>query len=69
VALDYIYAVLAWELDMRDLKKLSLNGIKYSSINGNRKKDFDKAFDPKWEAWIDWLSTFDTDAEEIHFEI
>jgi adenosine deaminase CECR1 len=69
VALDYIYAVLAWELDIRDLKKLSLNGIKYSSINEKRKQDFYKEFETKWAAWIDWLSTFDTSAEEYTFSV
>lgn len=32
VTLDYIYAFGAWELTIRDLKKFSLNGIKYASI-------------------------------------
>ena len=38
VTLDYVYAALAWELDLRDLKKLSMNGITYSSIGGDKKK-------------------------------
>ena len=59
VAHDYIYATLAWELDLRDLKKLSRNGITYSSINEDRKKDFDKVFDDKWNAWVDWVLTID----------
>jgi len=33
VTLDYVYAVGAWELSIRDLKKVSLNGIKYASIS------------------------------------
>lgn len=33
VTLDYLFAYLAWDLDIRDLKKLSLNGITYSSIS------------------------------------
>ena len=32
VTLDWLYAVAAWELNIRDLKKLSLNGIEYGSI-------------------------------------
>ena len=35
--MDYLMASLAWELDIRDLKKLSLNGIKYSSLEDDRK--------------------------------
>ena len=37
VTFDYLYAFLAWDLDIRDLKKLSLNGIKYSSVEENKK--------------------------------
>jgi len=33
VTLDYVYAVAAWELTIRDLKKLSLNGIRYATIS------------------------------------
>jgi adenosine deaminase CECR1 len=38
VTLDYVYAAGAWMLDLRDLKKLSLNGIKYASISEEKKK-------------------------------
>ena len=37
VTLDYAYTTLAWELSIRDLKKVSLNGIIYSSINQQKK--------------------------------
>ena len=30
VSLDYTYATVAWQLDLRDLKKLALNSIQYS---------------------------------------
>jgi adenosine deaminase CECR1 len=33
VTMDYLYTFLAWDLDLRDLKKLSLNGITYSSVD------------------------------------
>ena len=39
VTLDYAYVALAWELDLMDLKQLSLNGIKYSSVTDAVKKD------------------------------
>lgn len=39
VTLDYTYIFCAWELKIRDLKKLSLNGIKYASISEARKKE------------------------------
>lgn len=38
VTMDYVYSALAWELDIRDLKKLSLNGITYSSVNDEKKQ-------------------------------
>lgn len=37
VTLDYTYLTLAWELNIRDLKKASLNGITYSSISQEKK--------------------------------
>lgn len=37
VTLDFIYVVLGWELDIWDLKKLSLNGITYSTITDAKK--------------------------------
>ena len=40
VTLDYAYATLAWELTLRDLKKLSLNGITYSSIAPAKREMF-----------------------------
>jgi len=35
--LDYAFATIAWDLELRDLKKVSLNGIKYSSISEEKK--------------------------------
>jgi adenosine deaminase CECR1 len=49
VTLDYAYATLAWELEIRDLKKISLNGIKYSSISEEKKEHLYKnVFPQKW---------------------
>jgi len=54
VTLDYVYATGAWELDLRDLKQLSLNGIKYSSIIEEEKTYLrEQIFDSKWNAWVD----------------
>jgi hypothetical protein len=52
VTLDYLMLVLAWQLDMRDLKKLSLNGIDYSSLEGDMKNKTKEVFNPQWEAFI-----------------
>ena len=58
VTLDYVYATCAWMLTLRDLKKVSLNGIKYSSVSETTKQQLiDEVFAPKWKAWVDWLNT------------
>ena len=33
VTLDWLYAAGAWELDIKDLKKLVLNGLQYSNVS------------------------------------
>mmetsp|Transcript_36896 Transcript_36896/g.56488 ORF Transcript_36896/g.56488 Transcript_36896/m.56488 type:complete len:135 (+) Transcript_36896:1203-1607(+) len=56
VTLDYVYAYLAWGLDMADLKQLVLNTIKYGSITEDEKEKLTKEFfEPKWAAFIDHL--------------
>lgn len=49
---DYWAATLAWELDLRDLKKLSLNGIDYSFLSPAEKKIARAAWQPKWDAFV-----------------
>lgn len=39
VTLDYVYAMGAWRLSLMDLKKLSMNGIKYSTIDDKLKDE------------------------------
>lgn len=38
VTMDYVYAMVAWDLQILDLKKLSLNGITYSAVDEETKK-------------------------------
>lgn len=52
VTLDYVYAALAWQLDIADLKQLSLNGIKYASVDESSKQELYKVFEKSWNAWI-----------------
>jgi len=52
VSLDWVYATGCWQLDLRDIKKLSLNGIKYSSVSDDIKDSLYELFDAKWKAWI-----------------
>lgn len=60
VTLDYAYLTLAWQLTLRDLKKLSLNGIKYSSVDDAKKTYLrEKVFPGKWQEFIDWLNSLE----------
>ena len=54
--MDYVVAFLAWELNIRDLKKLSLNGITYSSVDDETKKQLkEEVFPRKWKQFISYL--------------
>jgi adenosine deaminase CECR1 len=58
VTLDYAYVTLAWELNIRDLKKISLNGIKYSSVSEEKKQHLEKnVFAHKWTEFITYLNS------------
>jgi adenosine deaminase CECR1 len=58
VNLDYAFVTIAWELELRDLKKLSLNGIKYSSISDAKKAHLEKeVFPSKWKEFIDYVNS------------
>ena len=57
VTLDFIYVTLGWELDIWDLKKLSLNGIIYSSIPEAKKVNLlENVFPAKWAEFIQLLN-------------
>ena len=54
VTMDYVFAFLAWDLDLKDLKKLSLNGITYSSLDKEHKNHLkNNIFTRKWKEFID----------------
>ena len=53
VTMDYVVAFAAWELSIRDLKKLSLNGIQYSSLNESQKEHLrERVFPGQWQEFI-----------------
>ena len=58
VTLDYAYLTLAWELDIRDLKKCSLNGIRYSSVTKEKKDNlYANVFPQKWAEFISYVNS------------
>lgn len=53
VTMDYVATYVAWELTLRDLKKLSLNGIKYSSVEDSLKKTLtEEVFPKQWNQFV-----------------
>jgi hypothetical protein len=54
--MDYVMSFVDWELDLRDLKKMSLNGITYSGVDEAMKKDLKENVFPKlWKKFLDIL--------------
>jgi adenosine deaminase CECR1 len=49
---DYWSIFLAWELDLRALKKLAINSIEYSHLNKVEKKKALAAWQQKWDVFI-----------------
>ncbi|MCC9135651.1 hypothetical protein ACFSKU_12920 [Pontibacter silvestris] len=54
---DYWSVFLAWELDLRDLKKLAINSITYSFLSAKEKEQALAAWEKKWNSFIDNLNT------------
>jgi len=52
VTLDYTYAFLAWELGIRDLKQLAINGIWFASLNEEEKEKHLEKFNHDWDTFI-----------------
>ena len=53
-ALDYLTVYLAWDLTLRDLKKMSLNGIKHSSCDeATRSMIENEVFPKKWARFLE----------------
>ena len=53
VTMDYLATYVACELSIRDLKKLSLNGIKYSSVDEDAKKTLTEDVVPaQWSTFV-----------------
>jgi adenosine deaminase CECR1 len=52
LSLDFTYAYIAWQLDLKDLKQLGINSIKQSSIKDELKPKMLKKFDYNWNKFI-----------------
>lgn len=52
LSLDFAYAFLGWQLDLRDLKQLAINSIKHSSLTEEEVKDQLKIFYHQWDHFI-----------------
>jgi len=55
VTLDYLYAFLAWNLDIADLKKLCLNTIEFASITSDEKVELTTFFNHKWNVFLNFV--------------
>lgn len=50
---DFWTAFMAWELDLRTIKKLALNSLIYSGMSKEEKKNALNYFNKKWDEFID----------------
>ncbi|CAI2366195.1 unnamed protein product [Moneuplotes crassus] len=56
LSLDFTYGIIAWQLDLKDLKQLALNSIKQSSIHEDLKTKVYAKFYKEWENFIDTIN-------------
>lgn len=52
LALDFTYAAVAWQLDLKDVKQLAINSIKQSSIKDHQKEHLLSKFFKDWQRFI-----------------
>ncbi len=50
---DFWMAIMAWNLNLADIKQLCLNSIVYSSLTANEKKQALEAWQKAWQAFLD----------------
>lgn len=55
VTLDYVYAFLAWELDLADLKQLVLNSLNYASLTDEEKGNLRPFFEDRWKRFLEYV--------------
>ncbi len=52
---DYWSVLLAWQLDLRSLKKLSMNGVLYSALSDREKSDALEFWQNEWDEFVNLL--------------
>lgn len=52
VSYDFWIACMAWNLDLRGLKQLALNSVKYASLNEEEKAALLEHFNSCWDSFI-----------------
>jgi adenosine deaminase len=52
ISLDFTYAFIAWQLNLKDVKQLAINSIKQSSIEEELKPRYIEKFHRDWEGFI-----------------
>ena len=52
VSYDFWIACMAWNLDLRGLKQLALNSIRYAAMNENEKAELLEQFNRSWDTFI-----------------
>ena len=57
VTLDYVYAFLAWELNLADLKKLCVNSLEHAMIGEEDKEKLRVFFDYKWKKFLEFVKS------------
>ncbi|CAI2365028.1 unnamed protein product [Moneuplotes crassus] len=62
ISLDFTYAFLAWDLDLKDIKQLAINSIHQSSIKDDIKP---KMLEKFYNEWDDFISDFSKKADVL----
>ncbi|MDW7690471.1 hypothetical protein R9C00_23070 [Flammeovirgaceae bacterium SG7u.111] len=52
---DYWAAFIAWELDLKSLKKIARNALTYSNLPTDKKQAQLEVFEQKWQEWVVFL--------------
>ena len=53
---DFYEAFVAWELELRDLKQLTLSSIVHSAMSPDEKARTRAAWEGRWAAFVRWLN-------------